>query len=146
MMRWTNVAVVIFAILFLSGCCVYESVCVKNSSGNDVEFYTGHTNMRYIIEHDATKTIPHSDGLCVITSKTGEIWRYSNISLWPEDGVQVKLTHQHKYLIMREVVLNLLLEKNGTLYYLSPARDERKAFKKNQPAGFPLQPENKRKQ
>jgi hypothetical protein len=142
MIRWVSV-VLVFTTLLLNGCCVYESVRVKNSSGRDVEFYTEHTNMRYIIKHNATKTIPHSAGLCVIKNKTGEIWEYSNITLWPEDGVRLKFTHQHKYLVMRELVLNLLLDKDGTLYYLSPTRDERKPFKQNQPTGFPLQPVTK---
>lgn len=140
MRRCTGVVFAFCAILFLNGCCVYESVCIRNSSGHDIEFYTGHTNLRYVIKSDAVETIPHADGLCVIKCKAGETWNYSNISLWPDDGVKLTFTYKHKYIVMREVVLDLSLDKDGTLYYLSPDRDERKSFKQNQPTGFPLKP------
>ncbi|MGI6494684.1 MAG: hypothetical protein ACOX5G_01090 [Kiritimatiellia bacterium] len=124
---------------YTMGCALHTSVLLRNESGQRVRVYSAHTGQTHMIKNKSREDIPHTCGEISITTDTGTIWNYADVSFFSLDQTK-HLQHGRKGLFMPKVTLRLLLEKDGSLHFLPPDATQGAKHLVPQPPGFPLRP------
>lgn len=126
----------------VSACCLHTSLLLRNESGQKISVYSSHTKQTHVINDHSTGDIPHTMGELSITSSTGIVWTYQEVSVPSLDQAKY-LKHGRKGLFAPSVTLKLLLQRDGALYYLPPDASQETNYLILQPSGFPLYPKQK---
>lgn len=127
------------AVCSMTGCSLHTSVLLRNESGQTVRVYSAHTKQTHVIENGSSKDIPHTLGAFSITTSAGTVWDYSDVSIPSLDQTK-HLRHGRKGPFTPSVTLRLLLQKDGSLYFLPPDAAQETNYLALQPPGFPLRP------
>lgn len=127
------------ATCLVTGCSLYTSVLLRNESGQAVSVYSFHTKQTHFVKDGSSLDIPHTAGAVSITTKSGKVWKYSDVAI-PSLDQEKCLMHGRKGLFEPSVSLRLLLQSDGSLYFLPPVSSQDTNCPALQPPGFPLHP------
>jgi|LFRM01.1.fsa_nt_gb hypothetical protein len=123
----------------MTGCSLHTSVLLRNESGQTVSVYSFHTKQTHVVNDGSSLDIPHTAGAVSITTKSGKVWKYSDVAI-PSLDQEKCLMHGRKGLFEPSVTLRLLLQSDGSLYFLPPVSSQDTNYPALQPSGFPLHP------
>jgi hypothetical protein len=130
-------SVILVAPVMLGGCMVKTSLRITNRTGQEIAVRSEHTGKVTRIADNRAAVVPHTVGPVDVSTLNGPLWHYPNI-----DVPSYKSYLRRMGLFIRQLRLYLALEKDGTLYVLSPAQTRAVDHLPKQPAGFPFRPES----
>ena len=121
---------------------------ITNATGERVMVTSAHTQKSLSIANQETASISHSSGDITVTMPDGKTRIYRNLSLSDLWGTPFLVKKQYSlfrvrdgYVISGLFTVNLLLDKNGLLYAVSPDANDMDVGKLKQPKGFPVKPD-----
>lgn len=118
---------------------------ITNASGKEIAVTSRHTHKTVRILDQKAATIPHALGDIEVALPDGKTWVYRNFAPLDLQGTPFMVTKEYVFFGVKDgyafstsSTLNLLFNKDGHLYAVSPNPNDMDVEKMEQPEGFPL--------
>ena len=119
-----------------------EQFRITNATGKEVAVTSAHTQQTTRIPNGAAALVPHGEGDITIKQGDGKTWLYKKVSPLDLEGTPYKIIRDYPVPFGGGTwTVNLLLDKDGRLYVVSPDAKDVEVAKLKQPEGFPVKPD-----